>query len=268
MSGTCACNNFNSLTSLRVAMRHCPWLMHPHMKTPTATWCSASLQTILGLVQKLGCTDTAVSISFHTVAIPCMLPATAPSCLQNPFTSEKTPTTGLPSCTGAYVPFPISRVLKAPRFRLQSSNAEVAKVQGARVPKQRLEQAAAAASAAFHQCPNLDILVPAMVDGGIDELEKRCALTPGLSQYAGPTLHQCFCQPVPLGDLLLLQTCGNSHDVACSVVLCSFGRYSIPGGICIRSYEAKFLSKPSPVGLMWAGNHSDRFAGGCHMFQS
>ncbi|KAK9840432.1 hypothetical protein WJX74_009841 [Apatococcus lobatus] len=52
--------------------------------------------------------------------------------------------------------------------------------QGARVPKQRLEAAAAAASAAFHQCPNLDILVPAMVDGGIDELEKRCALTPGV----------------------------------------------------------------------------------------
>lgn len=28
-------------------------------------------------------------------------------------------------------------------------------------------------------CPNLDILVPALVEGGIDELEKRCALTPG-----------------------------------------------------------------------------------------
>ena len=29
-------------------------------------------------------------------------------------------------------------------------------------------------------CPNLDILVPALVEGGIDELEKRCALTPGM----------------------------------------------------------------------------------------
>ena len=29
-------------------------------------------------------------------------------------------------------------------------------------------------------CPNLDILVPALVEGGIDELEKRCALTPGI----------------------------------------------------------------------------------------
>ena len=28
-------------------------------------------------------------------------------------------------------------------------------------------------------CPNLDILVPALVEGGIDELEKRCNLTPG-----------------------------------------------------------------------------------------
>lgn len=29
-------------------------------------------------------------------------------------------------------------------------------------------------------CPNLAILVPALVEGGIDELEKRCTLTPGL----------------------------------------------------------------------------------------
>ena len=60
-----------------------------------------------------------------------------------------------------------------------SSDLQAEILQGPRVPKQRLEAAATAASAAFHQCPNLDILVPAMVDGGIDELEKRCALTPG-----------------------------------------------------------------------------------------
>ncbi len=35
-------------------------------------------------------------------------------------------------------------------------------------------------SLGFQVCPNLDILVPALVEGGIDELEKRCALTPGI----------------------------------------------------------------------------------------
>lgn len=37
-------------------------------------------------------------------------------------------------------------------------------------------------------CPNLDILVPALVEGGIDELEKRCALTPGLCWHCSPQL--------------------------------------------------------------------------------
>ncbi|DBB01067.1 hypothetical protein WJX77_004280 [Trebouxia sp. C0004] len=52
--------------------------------------------------------------------------------------------------------------------------------EGPRVPKARLDAAATAASEAYHVCPNLDILVPALVEGGIDELEKRCALTPGV----------------------------------------------------------------------------------------
>lgn len=37
-----------------------------------------------------------------------------------------------------------------------------------------------AACCMLQVCPTLDILVPALVEGGIDELEKRCTLTPGL----------------------------------------------------------------------------------------
>lgn len=37
-------------------------------------------------------------------------------------------------------------------------------------------------------CPNLNILVPALVEGGIDELEKRCALTPGWCWHCSPHL--------------------------------------------------------------------------------
>ena len=45
-------------------------------------------------------------------------------------------------------------------------------------------------------CPNLDILVPALVEGGIDELEKRCALTPGT----------CLCYPKLFAPLALQQS--------------------------------------------------------------
>ena len=38
-------------------------------------------------------------------------------------------------------------------------------------------------------CPNLDILVPALVEGGIDELEKRCNLTPGGSGLLASCVH-------------------------------------------------------------------------------
>lgn len=52
--------------------------------------------------------------------------------------------------------------------------------EGSRVSKARLDAAATAASEAYHVCPNLNILVPALVEGGIDELDRRCTLTPGV----------------------------------------------------------------------------------------
>ena len=38
---------------------------------------------------------------------------------------------------------------------------------------------AARVSEAFHLCPNLDILIPALREGGLDELDRRCTLTAG-----------------------------------------------------------------------------------------
>ena len=50
---------------------------------------------------------------------------------------------------------------------------------GAGAPKAALDAAAAAALDAFHTCPSLDLLVPALVEGGIEEMRRRCSLTPG-----------------------------------------------------------------------------------------
>ena len=50
---------------------------------------------------------------------------------------------------------------------------------GAGAPKAALDGAAAAALDAFHTCPSLDLLVPALVEGGIEEMRRRCSLTPG-----------------------------------------------------------------------------------------
>ena len=50
---------------------------------------------------------------------------------------------------------------------------------------------------AMQVCPNLDILVPALVEGGIDELEKRCALTPGVFWHY-PFWQECTSQNAAL----------------------------------------------------------------------
>lgn len=54
-------------------------------------------------------------------------------------------------------------------------------------PKTKTEQDAAAKAAleAFHLCPNLEILVPALLEGGPGDLQRRCSLTPGGTQHAG-----------------------------------------------------------------------------------
>ncbi|KAK9793179.1 hypothetical protein WJX73_007861 [Symbiochloris irregularis] len=60
------------------------------------------------------------------------------------------------------------------------ARASVMAREGMHVSKQRLEQAANAGVAAFHLCPSLDVLVPALLEEGIDGLEQRCSLTPGV----------------------------------------------------------------------------------------
>ncbi len=48
--------------------------------------------------------------------------------------------------------------------------------------KARLDGAATVAVDAFHVCPSLDILVPAMLaPGGVESLGSRISLTPGLA---------------------------------------------------------------------------------------
>ena len=50
---------------------------------------------------------------------------------------------------------------------------------GASTPKATLEAGAAAALDCFHTCPSLDLLVPALLEGGVPEMQRRCILTPG-----------------------------------------------------------------------------------------
>ena len=57
-------------------------------------------------------------------------------------------------------------------------------------------------------CPNLDILVPALVEGGIDELEKRCALTPGVFW------HCPFCQEFTSQNVALACDAYSRHGIA------------------------------------------------------
>ena len=59
------------------------------------------------------------------------------------------------------------------------AKAAVLHREGAKAPKARLDQAAAAATAAFHVCPNLQLLVDVMLAHPPEELQQRCPLTPG-----------------------------------------------------------------------------------------
>lgn len=51
---------------------------------------------------------------------------------------------------------------------------------GGGVGKGELDDAAAAALECFHMCPSLDLLVPALLEGGVPEMQRRCTLTPGI----------------------------------------------------------------------------------------
>ena len=51
---------------------------------------------------------------------------------------------------------------------------------GPHVSKAEMDAASAQVSEAFHLCPNLDVLVPALQAGGLAELERRCTLKAGM----------------------------------------------------------------------------------------
>ncbi|KAL4435464.1 hypothetical protein ABPG77_006226 [Micractinium sp. CCAP 211/92] len=52
--------------------------------------------------------------------------------------------------------------------------------EGAKVPKARLDAAAAAATAAFHVCPNLSLLLEALMGHPLEEWQQCCSLQPGI----------------------------------------------------------------------------------------
>ncbi len=56
--------------------------------------------------------------------------------------------------------------------------------EGAGQGKAAQDAAAKAALDAFHLCPSLDVLVPALVDGGPGDLQRRCRLTPGAPPHS------------------------------------------------------------------------------------
>ena len=60
------------------------------------------------------------------------------------------------------------------------------------MPKKALDEAAEAALDCFHTCPSLDLLVPALVEGGVAEMQRRCSLTPGACRASHKALNwQC-----------------------------------------------------------------------------
>lgn len=50
---------------------------------------------------------------------------------------------------------------------------------GMSVSKAELDAASASVTEAFHMCPNLDLLIQALRDGGLQELHRRCTLKAG-----------------------------------------------------------------------------------------
>ena len=50
---------------------------------------------------------------------------------------------------------------------------------GPKATKGEMDAASAKVSEAFHLCPNLGVLIPALMEGGLEELERRCTLKAG-----------------------------------------------------------------------------------------
>ena len=68
------------------------------------------------------------------------------------------------------------------------ARASVLSREGSKASKARLEFAANAAGSAFHLCPSLEVLVPALLEEGVDGLQARCTLTPGMSSRCAISL--------------------------------------------------------------------------------
>ena len=62
------------------------------------------------------------------------------------------------------------------------ARAFVAHEKGSKASKAEMDAASAKVSEAFHLCPNLGVLIPALMEGGLEELERRCTLKAGKTQ--------------------------------------------------------------------------------------
>eukprot|EP00803_Ostreobium_quekettii_P008788 evm.model.scf_1474EXC.2 EVM.evm.TU.scf_1474EXC.2 scf_1474EXC:16266-31624(-) len=58
--------------------------------------------------------------------------------------------------------------------------ASVIHREGRVVPKAQQEAASSAVASAYHMCPSFDALVPVLVEGGFEEVQRRCTLLPGV----------------------------------------------------------------------------------------
>ena len=53
------------------------------------------------------------------------------------------------------------------------ARASVIHIEGPMASKAQQEAGAVSVASAYHMCPSFDVLVPALIEGGVDEVKKR-----------------------------------------------------------------------------------------------
>lgn len=99
---------------------------------------------------------------------------------------------------------------------------------GKNASKADMDAASAKVSEAFHLCPNLGVLIPALREGGLEELERRCTLKAGpCPRLSTPhimrdpyILHPSHFMCQHRTSFLVLKPASNSQKCCCLSVLC------------------------------------------------
>ncbi len=79
----------------------------------------------------------------------------------------------------------------------------------------RLDHAAAQVSEAYHLCPSWDVLVPALIDGGVDDITQRSVMTP--THIHTHTHHLSVCSVRPIEAHTCTHTHTHTHTHTCRV---------------------------------------------------